>query len=222
MKSNNVSKEFTAPGSVSGDHGNLITSTVSKDYSNSVSCTSSEELLVSDSVSKSCSKSVSASVSKNTEVSKSVSKDLNCTSKKLKCNDSKDDNNLESNSVSKRKRVIDATTKTSGHTEPNKISKKTKYDSIKSSNAHKSKQTDPKKVNPHQKSPAQSVEPVKIAATTTTHSAENKMLKATYVNSKALQKFIPTKRSRGLVLRAKPSLLLKYKAIDSVELKSQS
>ncbi|CAI9717903.1 nucleolar protein 8 isoform X1 [Octopus vulgaris] len=231
-KSSNVSKE-TAPGSVSKDHSNLITSSVSKeptvpdsiskDYSKPVSCTSSEELMVPDSMSKSCRKSESISVSKKIVVSKSIPKDLNCTesnitSKRLKYNDSKD-NNLESSSVSKGKRVIGATTKASGHTESNKISKKMKYDSIKTSSAHKSGQSEPKKVNPLQKSQDLSAKPVKI---TTTESVENKTLKATYVNSKVLQKFIPTKRSRGLVLRAKPSLLLKYKAINSVELKSQS
>ncbi|XP_029658513.1 nucleolar protein 8-like isoform X2 [Octopus sinensis] len=231
-KSSNVSKE-TAPGSVSKDHSNLITSSVSKeptvpdsiskDYSKPVSCTSSEELMVPDYMSKSCRKSESISVSKKIVVSKSIPKDLNCTesnitSKRLKYNDSKD-NNLESSSVSKGKRVIGATTKASGHTESNKISKKMKYDSIKTSSAHKSGQSEPKKVNPLQKSQDLSAKPVKI---TTTESVENKTLKATYVNSKVLQKFIPTKRSRGLVLRAKPSLLLKYKAINSVELKSQS
>ncbi|XP_014781332.1 nucleolar protein 8 [Octopus bimaculoides] len=232
IKSSNVAKEFTAPGSVSKDQSNLMTSTVSKeptvpdsiskDCSKSVSYTSSKELVVPDSISKNCHKSVSISVSKKNVVSKSIPKDLNCTesnitSKKLKYNDSKDDN-LESSSVSKGKRVIDATTKASGYTESNKISKKIKYDSIKTSSAHKSGQSEPKKVNPLQKSQDLSAKPVKI----TTESVENKTLKATYVNFKVLQKCIPTKRSCGLVLQAKPSLLLKYKAINSVELKSQS
>ncbi|GAB1604860.1 nucleolar protein 8-like isoform X1 [Argonauta hians] len=143
--------------------------------------------------------------SKSKDDSKPVSETIcipRVTSKNVVYNDSSstESDNLVSCSVSKGKSNIDSITKESSSTKQG-ISKKAKNEPC------KSKITDTKKVNSLQDTQNQST---KSEATTKT-----KTLKESYVNSKVLQKYLPTKGSRGLILRAKPSLLLKYKAIKS-------